>query len=196
MRQRLVSCWRILHCVWSAKTYSYPIFTLLYLTQPASFPTLLSLVMPWVKKEGLGSISKTERQKLQTLYTQGFAAYGSVRNLAEAAKLSPSKVRKFWHSKTSYTRFTQATRKLKRMRAFARFNDEIWCADLAYVDKLANDNIGVKYSLVRQNLLDRTVDAKWMKTKDLKETFKTFSKTKKRKENILLPKRKDQRKFG
>ena len=48
--------------------------------------------------------------------------------------------------------------------------------DLAYVDELAKDNNGVKYLLVRQDLFDRTVDAKGMKTKDLKETVKTFSK--------------------
>ena len=149
---------------------------LLYLTQPASLPTLLSTVMPRVKKEGLGSLSKSEWQKLQRLYTQGFAAYGSVRNLAKAAKLSPLKVREFLHSKTSYNRLTQATRKFKRMRASARFKKEIWCLDLAYVDKLAEDNNGVKYLLVRQDLFDRTVDAKGMKTKDSKKTVKTFSK--------------------
>ena len=37
--------------------------------------------------------------------------------------------------------------------------------DLAYVDKLAKDNKGVKYLLVRQDLFDRTVDAKGMKIK-------------------------------
>ena len=100
--------------------------------------------MPRVKKEGLGSFSTSERQKLQRLYTQGFAVYGSVRNLAKAAKLSPSKVREFLHSKTSFIRFTQATQNLRRMRAFARFKNEIWCMDLAYADKLAKDNNGVK----------------------------------------------------
>ena len=99
-----------------------------------------------------------------------------MRNLAIAAKLSPLKVREFLHSKTSYTRFTQATRKFKRMRAFARFKNEIWCMDLAYVDKLSKDNNGVKYLLVRQDLFDRTVDANGMKTKDSKETVRTFSK--------------------
>ena len=49
--------------------------------------------------------------------------------------------------------------------------------DLANVDKLAKHNIGVKYLLVRQDLFDRTIDAKGMKTKDSKETVKTFSKT-------------------
>ena len=48
--------------------------------------------------------------------------------------------------------------------------------DLAYVDKLAKDNNGVKYLLVRQDLFDRTVDAKGMKTKYSKETVKIFSK--------------------
>ena len=48
--------------------------------------------------------------------------------------------------------------------------------DLAYVDKLAEDNNGVKYLVVRQDLFDRTVEAKGMKTKDPKETVKSFSK--------------------
>ena len=132
--------------------------------------------MPRLKKEELGSLSKSERQNLQRLYTQGFAAYGSLRNLAKAAKLPPSNVREFSHSKTSYTRFSQATRKFKKKRALARFKNEIWSMDLAFVDKLSIDKNGVKYLLFRQDLFDRTVHAKEMKTKDLKETVKTFSK--------------------
>ena len=46
--------------------------------------------------------------------------------------------------------------------------------DLLYVDKLAKDNNGVKYLLVRQDLFDRTVYAKGMKTKDSKETVRAF----------------------
>ena len=105
---------------------------------------------------------------------QGVAAYGSVRNLAKAAKLSPSKVREFSHSKTSYTRFTQATRKFNRMRAFARFKGEIWCMDLAFVDNLAKDSKAVKNLGVRQDLFDRTLDAKGMKRNDSKERANTF----------------------
>ena len=44
------------------------------------------------------------------------------------------------------------------------------------MDELANDNIGVKYLLVRQDMLDRTVDAKGMEKKDSKETAKDFCK--------------------
>ena len=131
--------------------------------------------MPKLRKEEAGSLSKYERQKLQRLYTQGAAAYGSVRNLAKASREPILKVRQFLYSKASYTKFFLATRKLKRTRAFTRFKNEIWCMDLACVDKLAKENNGVKYLLVRQDLFDRTVNAKGMKTNDSQETMKAFS---------------------
>ena len=83
-------------------------------------------------------------------------------------------MRQFLHSKPSYTKFTLATRKFKRTKAFARFKNVIWCMDLAYVDKLAEDNNCVKYLLVRQDLFDRTVDVKGMKSKDSKQTVRAF----------------------
>ena len=43
---------------------------------------------------------------------------------------------------------------------------------LANVDNLAKDKNGVKYRLVRQDLFDRTVNAKGIKTKDSKETVR------------------------
>ena len=130
--------------------------------------------MSKLKREEAGSLSKSERQKLQMLYTQGGAAYGSVRNLVKASNLSVSKVRQFLHSQPSYAKFTLATRKFNRMKAFARFKNEIWCMDLAYVEKLGKDKNGVKYLLVRHDLFDRTVDAKGMKTKVSKETVRAF----------------------
>ena len=117
----------------------------------------------------------SERQKLQILYTRGAAAYGSVRNMAKASRLPVSKVRQFLYSKDSCSNFNLAARKFKRMRVFARFRNEIWCMDLAYVDKLAKEDNGVKYLLVRQDLFDRTVNAKGMKTKYSQETVKAFS---------------------
>ena len=136
--------------------------------------TLILKQIAKAKDKEAGSLSKSDRQKPQRLYTQGGAVYGSVWNLVKASNLSVSKVRQFLHSKHSYTKFILATRKLKRMKAFARFKNEIWCMDLAYVDKIAKDNNGVKYFLVRQDLFDRTVDAKGMKTKDCKETVCAF----------------------
>ena len=74
------------------------------------------------------------------------------------------------------------------MKAFARFKNQIWCMDLAYVDKLAKDSNGVKYLLVRQDLFDRTVDAKGMKSKDSKETVQAFL--------SMITKEIDPKKFG
>ena len=96
------------------------------------------------KIEEAASLSKYQRQEVQKLYTQGAAAYGSVRNLAKASILAVSKEKPFLFSKASYTNFTLATRKFNRMRAFARFRNEIWCMDLSYVDKLAKEDNGVK----------------------------------------------------
>ena len=132
--------------------------------------------MPKLKREEAGSLSKSELQKLQMLYKQDGAAYGSVHNLVKASNLSVSKVRQFLHSKPSYTKFTFVTRKFERMKAFARFKNEIWCMDLAYVDKIAKANNGVKYLVVRQDLFDRTVDPKGIKTKDSKETVRALQK--------------------
>ena len=131
--------------------------------------------MPKLKREDAGSLSKSERQRLQKLYTQGGAAYGSVRNLVKASNLSVSKGRQFLHSKPSYTKFTLATRNFKRIKSFSRFKTAIWCMDLAYFDKLTKNNNGLKYLLVLQDLFDRTVDAKRIKTKDSKETVRAFA---------------------
>ena len=46
--------------------------------------------------------------------------------------------------------------------------------DLAYVGELATDNKGLKFSLVRQDSFDRTVDPKRMKTKEFKKTVRAF----------------------
>ena len=48
--------------------------------------------MPRLKRKEAGSLSQSERQKLQKLYTQSGAAYGSVRNLVKARNLSVSMV--------------------------------------------------------------------------------------------------------
>ena len=59
---------------------------------------------------------------------------------------------------------------------------------MAYVDKLAKDNNGVKYLLVRPDLFNRIVDAKGMKSKDSKETVRAFL--------TMITKKIDPNKFG
>ena len=144
--------------------------------------------MPKPKREEAGSLANYERLKLQRFCTQGSAAYGSVRNLVKASNLPVSKVRQFLHSKPLYTKFTLATRKFRRMKSFAGFRNEIWCMDLEYVEKLANEYNGVKYLLLRQDLFDRTVDAKRRKTKYSNKMVRDFWQ--------WLRKRIDPKKFG
>ena len=131
--------------------------------------------MPKLKIEEARSLSKYERQKLQRPYTQVAADYRPVRNLAKTSRFPVSKVRQFLYSKAFHTKFSLTARKFKRMRTFVRFRKKIWCVDFVYVDKLANKNNGVKYLVVRQDLFDRTVNAKGMKTKHSQETVKAFS---------------------
>ena len=127
-----------------------------------------------LKREEAGSLSKIESLKLQWMYTQGGAAFGSARDSVRISNLPVSMLRQFLHSKPWYTRFTLATSKFKRLKAIARFKNEIRCMDLAYVDKPAKHNNGVKHLLVRQDMFDRAVDAKGMKTKASKETVREF----------------------
>ena len=61
------------------------------------------------------------------------------------------------------------------MKAFARFKNEIWCMDFAFVDNLAKEKSGVKDLLVREDLSDRAVDAKESQTKDSQEPVTAFS---------------------
>ena len=168
--------WQTLPRQKNVKTRRFRIFIALYLMLLILHLGWFWIKMPKKKKEVAGFLSRSEKQKLQKLYSEGSAAYGSVKNLTKASKLPVSKVRYFLHSKSSYTRFNQAHRKFRRMRAFARFRNEIWCMDLALVDKLAKDNDGIKYLLIRQVMFDWTVDAKGLKTKDSKEIVEIFSK--------------------
>ena len=61
--------------------------------------------------------------------------------------------------------------------------------DLANVDKLAKDCKSVKFLLIRQDLFDRTVDAKALTIKDSKRTVRAnpnMMTQKNRPRNILL----------
>ena len=83
--------------------------------------------------------SKYECQKLRKLYTHGAATDRSLQSLEKDSNLPVSLVRQFLHSKPSYTKFAPATQKFKKMKAFVRFKNKVWCMDLACVEKIAKD---------------------------------------------------------
>ena len=130
--------------------------------------------MPKPRREETGFLPKSERQKLQKLRTQGDAADASVRNLVKTSNLSSSKLTQFLSYKPSYTKLTAFTRHFMRMKAFFRYINDIWCMDLAYVEKLAKINNGPNYLPNRKELFDWTVDADRMKKKAFKEAVCAF----------------------
>ena len=158
------------NCVVKTKTFQN--FALLYLTLLVDLQLWFWIEIPKWKREEAGLHPKYQFQRSQRLYIQVGAAFGSVRYLVKGSSLPVSTVRNSLHSKPSYTKYNQA--KFKRMKAFANFKNGIWCIKLAYVDRLAKDNNGVMCLLVRQDLFDRSVDAKGRKTKDSKETVHAF----------------------
>lgn len=133
--------------------------------------------MPKKSKEVTGFLSTSEKSKLQRLYSgKGAAAYGSIKSLANVSGISKEKVSHFLHQKQAYTKFKQATRKFPRLTVHAKYIDEIWCMDLAYVDKLAPFNGGTKYLLVCVDVFSRFVRVQPMKIKDAATTKAAFIK--------------------
>ena len=84
-----------------------------------------------------GSLSKSLRQKLRSLLTQGGSAYSSVRNIVKYSNLPVSKIR-ISAFKDCIQDISRASRKFKRTKAFAT------CIDPALVDKLQEVNDGAK----------------------------------------------------
>ena len=82
----------------------------------------------------------------------------------------------FLESKSAHTKYGHYRRKFKRLKVIAYDINEIWSADLAYVDKLAKYNRGIKYLLVAVDVLSRYVRVEPLKSKDAKETLKAFKK--------------------
>ena len=132
--------------------------------------------MPKAKNEEAGSLSSSEKVKLQRLYREGKAAYGSVQNLHKASGLSKKKVTDFLYRKNSYTKFRQAIRHFKRLPAFAIRINEIWCLDLAFMDKLSEFNNGVKYLLICVDVFSRLVRVQSMKSKYASDAVAAFKK--------------------
>ena len=132
--------------------------------------------MPKQKTEELGSLSKSEKVKVNRLYSRGRDAYGSIQNLSKASGLSKKKVEKFLQTKKLNTKFGPPIRRFRRLQVFSNYTNEVWFMHLAFVDKLASQNNGVKYFLVAVGFFLRFVRIQKMKTKYAKDTFQAFRK--------------------
>ena len=67
--------------------------------------------------------------------------------------------------KDSHKKYRPATRLFKSFPAFAKQNNEIWCLDLAFMDKLSDSNNGVKFLLVYVDVFSGFVRVQPMKSK-------------------------------
>ena len=74
----------------------FPIFTLQFWKQLKFHLSLLSTRMLKRKTEKLGSLSKSKKVIQNRLDSSGRAAYGSVRNLSKASRLSKKRVQQFF----------------------------------------------------------------------------------------------------
>ena len=82
----------------------------------------------------------------------------------------------FYTEKKSYTNFRQAIRHFKRLPAFAKRINEIWCLDLAFMDKFSEFNNGVKYLLICVDVFSRLVRVQSMESKYASDDVAAFKK--------------------
>ena len=129
-------------------------------------------------KESGSLLTKREHSLLEKHYSKGQSSYGSIKNLVRTSGLSTAKVKAFLHSKDSYTRYYPTNSKFTRLNVNARFINDIWCADLAFVDKLSKENNNVKYLLVVVDVASRFVRVQPMKNKYASTTIEAFKKFK------------------
>ena len=124
----------------------------------------------------IGRLSTTEQAKLEKMYTSGPAAYGSAKNLQETSKMPKAKIDTFLQQKDAHTKYRQIQRKFPRLKVIAYEINEIWSIDVAYVDKLAKYNNGVKYLLVAVDVLSRFLRVVPMRSKSAPDAAKAFEK--------------------
>ena len=131
---------------------------------------LAQLLKTKKKLKNRGNLSQVDEAKLQKHYSTGPAAYGSVKNLQKVSKLSSAQVERFLQNTNAHTKYRQIRRRFQRLKVIAYDIDEIWSIDVAYVDKLAKYNNGVKYLLVAVDVLSRYLRVLPMRTKTVGET--------------------------
>ena len=126
-----------------------------------------------VEKTGL---SIDDVKKLDNLYLKGPASFGNAKRLQNLSKISMKKVKMYLETKPSFTKYRARRLRFPRLKVIVNDLNEIWSVDLAFVDKLAKYNSGVKYLLVAVDCLSRYLRLEPLKTKYATETAEAFKK--------------------
>ena len=135
-----------------------------------------------VEKTGL---SIDDVKKLDNLYLKGPASFGNAKRLQILSKLSMKKVKMYLETKPSFTKYRSRRLRIPRLKVIVNDLKEIWSVDLAFVEKLAKYNSGVKY-LVAVDCLSRYLRVEPLKTKYATETAEAFKKMIKHKQPIKV----------
>ena len=96
-------------------------------------------------------------------------------NYQKQLSLPLTKVKDYLATKDSYTKYKTPTRKFNRLKAHAGHINEIWCMDLAIVDKLAKENGGIQHLLVCVDVFSRFVRVQPMKDKYAQTCLTAFN---------------------
>ena len=86
------------------------------------------------------------------------------------------KVKTYLETEPSFTKYCSRRLRFPRLKVAVNNINEIMSVDLAYVDKIAKHNRGVKYLLLAVVCLSRYLKFEPMKTKYATETAQSFKK--------------------
>ena len=137
----------------------------------------------------VGSLSLSERLKLNKLYRSGQAAFGSLNNLVELSGLPRVKVSQLLVSRPSDTKFKYRRLEFPRLLVKARFINDIRCRHLQ-VDKLFSWNSNRKFLMVSVEVISRFVRAQPMRNKSVETTRAAFMrKCSDQGNNLIFPKK-------
>ena len=123
------------------------------------------------------SNGKPSRDKsILKAYLEGPAAFSNLARLKHHTGRNAKEIQNFLNQTNSYTKYRITRRKFRRLKVIAYRINEIWSMDLAFMDKLAKYNNGVKYLLVAVDVLSRYVRVEPIKDKYAKSVVIAFRK--------------------
>ena len=138
--------------------------------------------MSKAETEEAGSFSKSEQAKLQKLFRDRKAAYGSNENPQKTSGLSNTKITHFLCRKHYRTNFWQAFWHFKQLRAFAKVSMRV-CVSIWHLWISFPNSLPVKYLLVSEDVFSCLVCVQPMKIKYTSDAVALFEKMLRKKIN-------------
>ena len=98
-----------------------------------------------------------EYTKIHDAYTNPEKAtvFGSHINLASATNCSLKHLNRYLNSSETYTKFKLTRKRFPRLKVISYRLNEVWSIDLADMQQLSRENLGVRYLFVAVDTLSR-----------------------------------------